>query len=84
MVTTSQTCIGCAESSVRVGIRRITYGNTAKEIEAKTPFKEGPLDPDYFSNSFVEEVKMPDASDFRAFDLFRTLCDQEPDRKYLD
>jgi tRNA(Arg) A34 adenosine deaminase TadA len=70
LVTSAQTCIGCAETTARTGIKTIIYGNTASEIEENTCFSEGPLDPNFFQSVRIQEIAMPKASDLRAFEAF--------------
>lgn len=49
VVTSSYTCVGCAEACARAGVSEIIYGNSRQAVHDNTRFTEGPLDPGAFA-----------------------------------
>jgi len=85
VVTSSFTCIGCAEACARAGIKEIIYGNSRDTVQAMTPFTEGPLDNDKLAkrNIILREVAIESNLAEAGFRAFQKLIEGEPDKGYL-
>lgn len=78
VITSSITCISCAEQLSRYGIKRLYYDNSKDDIERNTPFTEGPLRRDFWERTgiLVERIPTEDALRLEPFRLFsRGICD---------
>ena len=95
VVTSSMTCISCAEQAGLYGITALIYDNTKSEIESRTIFTEGPLE--LIASSTAPEgdcstldgilvLRVTCGDDeirFKGFDDFMSAIGQDPKRSYL-
>lgn len=83
MITSSQTCIACAETAARVGLKKIVVGNRREAVEEHTIFSEGPLREDFFDTVGITQDILANGEDFKAFEEFMKQLKQDPSATYL-
>ncbi len=86
LVTSSFTCVSCAEQAHFTGISTIVFDNNRTEVETQTPFTEGPLRADFSSLTGIRFVRIQTQdAPLRslAFREFEKAIQRDPAKSYL-
>jgi tRNA(Arg) A34 adenosine deaminase TadA len=85
LVTSSMTCISCAEQSALAKVSAIIYGNHRDVVEKLTPFTEGPLDSNFFARSRIGlyHLACDEELEIMAFNRFSELVSSGGNTSYL-
>jgi len=63
LVSSTEPCIAAAEIAARVGVKKLLYGNTAASVRVDI----GPLEPNFFSDRRMLQLRLKEAADFSAW-----------------
>jgi tRNA(Arg) A34 adenosine deaminase TadA len=86
LMTSSMTCVSCAEKMAEYGIKVMYFSNTAADIEGNTPFTEGPVRADFWTLTGTRAIHVPAEEDVRlaGFREFCRVIQFDPARSYLE